>query len=372
MAQELNYSLINNILIIKNLNSPLTDELINVIKKHKSIKFVGENFNFTLDNLPEGLESIKLNYGFNKPINNLPKSLKNLECGELFNQPIDNLPEGLESLKLNYGFNKPINNLPKSLKNLECGELFNQPINNLPKSLKNLECGVSFNQPIDNLPENLESLSFLNGDFNQEINLLPIGLKKLRINTEIFEKTLDYLPQNLEELELNNKIMHIQSIEKFPSGLKKLEILTKENNLDLLRKWKKQTEDRNCIFVYKFIENFFYLSEFNIFYDYYKKYYLDTIRFEKQNDKIKYLLITNKKKFIIEGYSREEIYFTALFNKDTELFILNEIYSNQKYDNLLKNPLLIIKQLKNNKQIFLNYASKIYNLNGAITITSNL
>ena len=103
--------------IIKNLNSPLTDELINVIKKHKSIHFVSENFNFTLDNLPEGLESLKLNYGFNKPINNLPKSLKNLECGELFNQPIDNLPE------------------------------------------------------------NLESLAFLNGDFNQEINLLPIGLK---------------------------------------------------------------------------------------------------------------------------------------------------------------------------------------------------
>jgi len=95
MAQELNYSLINNILIIKNLNSPLTDELINVIKKHKSIKFVGENFNFTLDNLPEGLESLKLNYGFNQPINNLPKSLKNLECGVSFNQPIDNLPENL-------------------------------------------------------------------------------------------------------------------------------------------------------------------------------------------------------------------------------------------------------------------------------------
>jgi hypothetical protein len=312
MAQELNYSLINNILIIKNLNSPLTDELINVIKKHKSIQFVGANFNFTLDNLPEGLESLKLNYGFNKPINNLPKSLKNLECGKLFNQPIDNLPE------------------------------------------------------------NLESLAFLNGDFNQEINLLPIGLKKLRINTEIFEKTLDYLPQNLEELELNNKIMHIQSIEKFPTGLKKLEILTTENNLDLLRKWKKQTEDRNCTFVYKFIENFFYLSDFNIFYDSYKKYYLDNIIFEKQNDKIKYLLITNKKKFIIEGYSREEIYFTALFNKDTDLFIINEIYSNHKYSNELKNPSILIKQLKNNKHIFLNKASKIYNLNGAITITSNL
>lgn len=66
-------------------------------------------FNYSLDDLPTNLE---LGNAYN-----LPASLLNLECCGMFNQPINNLSRNL--IYLTSSYNKPLINLPNSLKIIE-------------------------------------------------------------------------------------------------------------------------------------------------------------------------------------------------------------------------------------------------------------
>ena len=89
-----------------------------------------------------GMTNIHLCFSgdFNYPINNLPNGIKKIDLGYYFNQPIDNLPSGLESLSLGKNFNQPLDNLPYSLKlaDVYCYQS-NKILDNLPKSVKYLQ-----------------------------------------------------------------------------------------------------------------------------------------------------------------------------------------------------------------------------------------
>ena len=99
-------------------NDVLTEDILNEISKYPKIEF-GWNFNQRIDNLYQGLESLKLNGLFNQPIDNLPQGLKKLNISGYFNQPIDFLPSSLEKLIFctpNYSYD--LLNLPSNLKKI--------------------------------------------------------------------------------------------------------------------------------------------------------------------------------------------------------------------------------------------------------------
>jgi hypothetical protein len=144
-----------------------------------------DNFNALIDFLPEGIEEIHLGRFFNKPINNLPSSLKKLSiCShELnyskFNQSLDNLPTGLECLIL------------KLIEN------FNHTLDNLPSNLKELHLVVkNFNHPLNNLPQALEKLIVSKFNFYETYSL-PSSLKEVNITYKIIPEETEMIQENL-------------------------------------------------------------------------------------------------------------------------------------------------------------------------------
>ena len=138
--------------------------------------------------------------------NNIPKYIKKLiiDFDDYDNINIDNLHNGLEELYILE----------------ESGGNFNKPINNLPNTLKKL-CIISceFNQSLDYLPKGLKELVILNGEFNQSFDNLPNTLEYLVIHKYvkvediyINESYLMNLPPSLKTLHLYNQF--IDEIEK--------------------------------------------------------------------------------------------------------------------------------------------------------------
>lgn len=179
---------------------------INFDISHTNINnlYIGDLFNKPIDNLPKSLTSIVFHKDcwFNQSVDDLPAQLKYLTLGDDFSHPVDNLPISLLNLKIGSKFNHPVDNLPTNLKQLVLGYSFNQPIDNLPPQLIHLALGSNFNQPIDKLPSTLIYLE-LNGNFNQPINNLPAGLLHLGLNGR-FNQPIDNLPKDLEFLFLDS------------------------------------------------------------------------------------------------------------------------------------------------------------------------
>ena len=172
-------------------------------------------FDQTLDNLVNLPNLLYLSTGsrFNKPVENLPSSLKTLIFGFHFNQRVDNLPPNLNKLIFDHDFNQPIDNLPVGLNSLVfryywLGSKFNQPISHLPPDLTRIAFGKNFNQDIDNLllPLILTHISFGN-EFNKSISNLSKcpALRHLTLS-EKYDQPLDYLPDivpNLKHITFN-------------------------------------------------------------------------------------------------------------------------------------------------------------------------
>lgn len=190
---------------LKNLSVFKNNLGINFDISHTNIKnlYIGDVFDKPIDNLPKSLTSLIFYNGcwFNHSVDNLPTQLKYLTLGDDFTHGIDNLPNSLLNLKIGNKFNKPVDNLPPNLKQLVLGYSFNQPVDNLPPQLVQLILGSGFNQPIDNLPSTLIYLE-LNGNFNQRVDRLPSGLLHLGLNGR-FDKPINNLPKNLEFLFLD-------------------------------------------------------------------------------------------------------------------------------------------------------------------------
>mgnify|MGYP003344947976 CR=1 FL=1 len=150
-------------------------------------------------------------------LDNVTSSTYNIEklyMGHWFNHPINNLPESLIELELNFKFDQPINNLPNNLKYLDCGVNKITNLDNLPCELKFLNCWDNNITSLDYLPTNLEIL-ICNHNPLISLNLLPSSLIELRYNCVNNE-----LLNNLNILKslkiLNNNIIDERYLNEFP------------------------------------------------------------------------------------------------------------------------------------------------------------
>jgi hypothetical protein len=177
------------------------------------------------DNLPNSLIILVFRYGsnFNLPINNLPNSLKKLSIqSNDFNQSVDSLPEFLEELIL--------------------GKNYNQPINSLPPNLKKLIILSEKKYTINKLPENLLYLNINVTEIDDIINFLPIGLKYLEITCKNLHQInkINFPKLNVLKIKDANKKKskrdnsnnnHIKAIiNNLPDSLLTFELKTPNNN----------------------------------------------------------------------------------------------------------------------------------------------
>jgi len=129
----------------------------------------GNSFNQSIDKLPNSITHLTFGVCFNKSVDNLPNSITHLTFGEFFNKSVDHLPNSITHLTFDICFIKSVNNLPSSITHLTFGDFFDNPVDNLPKSLEYLTFGHDFNHPVDNLPKSIKYLKF-GSSFDQSLD----------------------------------------------------------------------------------------------------------------------------------------------------------------------------------------------------------
>ena len=82
------------------------------------------------------------------------------------------------------------------------GSIFNKPLDNLPISIKKLFLGYSFNHLLDNLPTDLRVLR-LGFSYSKSLDYLPLSIEILFLNAN--PHSLDNLPSNFEIIVLYPK-----------------------------------------------------------------------------------------------------------------------------------------------------------------------
>lgn len=161
---------------LKVLRFPSNYNMIQIDKIPQNIVklFFSNTFNQSIDKL------LNPNFGTNKP---RPQTkLTHLIFGNNFNNSVNYLPDSIEYLYFGTSFNKSVDNLPNSLIFISFGFNFNCSVNNLPNNLKHIEFGVSFNCTLDNLKFGIETIKFKYGWCGKHIEKLPSSIKKIYIN----------------------------------------------------------------------------------------------------------------------------------------------------------------------------------------------
>jgi hypothetical protein len=166
---------------------------INEYKNLKTLEISGfknEEYNYSLDNLPESLEWLEIHpIGFNQPVNNLPSNLKVLIFGK--NRLENNYHNGYKHLLTNLPYSLEILLLPELLildKNTKVDETCNLSIQsifeNLPPNLRILRLpqympdNINYNL----LPDSIEIIMwFWFEKCYKEIFRFPTSLKKIQI-----------------------------------------------------------------------------------------------------------------------------------------------------------------------------------------------
>lgn len=182
-----------------------------------------KNFQTILDNLPETLLYLSINYNEYIYIDKL--QLINENGDQINNMKYNNLPIGLKTLEIIY-----------SDSDLDLDKLNKFSKNNFNNS--KLEFG---HVSIMSLPPNLETLKLVCNRLSNTIDNLPFSLKTLHINCVHLETTFDKLPLNLEKLFINvrleniNDIKHtniLKSLNKLPNSIKELTLFIDIGNPD--------------------------------------------------------------------------------------------------------------------------------------------
>ena len=115
------------------------------------------------DSLLKLINLQQLTFGkyFNQPLaNSLDKliNLQQLTLGREFNQKIE-IPFNIHILNLNCNNQYLIENLPDSIKELELEFMFNLKLDNLPSSMRIIRIkNIFYNWELNNLPKSLEKL----------------------------------------------------------------------------------------------------------------------------------------------------------------------------------------------------------------------
>ena len=113
----------DTIIIDPDFNEPLNDEHIAILSKYQKVIFS----NFKLEN--SLFEAYRRIHNFNA---------KDYICNK-FNKLVDNLPNSITHLTMEYEFNQSVDNLPNSITDLTFRNKFNQPVDNLPKNIKQIK-----------------------------------------------------------------------------------------------------------------------------------------------------------------------------------------------------------------------------------------
>jgi len=181
------------------------------------------NFNI----LPQKLKVLKI-INSNSPLNILPNTLQYLSINCCyFDQDISILKNtNIKKFVLfSNHFNKPLDNLPNSLKSLKLMlTIFNYPIDNLPMNLKTLKIFdfMSFTHNLDNLPLiKILSLNCENLIKNNSLDFLPITLKSLEINSST-NINLTNLPKNLKIFKLTSFSDVVFDLKNLPNSIEVL------------------------------------------------------------------------------------------------------------------------------------------------------
>jgi hypothetical protein len=148
--------------------------------------------------LPPNLTYLTFGFEFNQPIN-LPNNLTHLTLSVYFNQQIDiptsikylvlhgdnkqyivdNLPNGIEELIFDYIKNLELSNLPSQIKKIVFNDYYkyNKKLNCLPISIEYIRLNIYYKKKISNIPLNLKTLEcyknykFIN-DFNDKYDVI--------------------------------------------------------------------------------------------------------------------------------------------------------------------------------------------------------
>ncbi len=272
--------------IKENYTGPLTREIIEKIRRddYRRVKIRNE-FNNSIDKLPDNVEYLYIRGKFNKKVNKWPSNLKVLnfskcnlsrlicklpDCLERLDIPescvitdINVIPENIKWLSFSigdysdkdglinielwknlykfkklthlriYGFGHSgfdvETNFPPNLTHLRLKINYGCDLSNLPKKLSHLYL-EKYSKSIDVLPKNLRSLTIKGYKF--DINFLNSKLTYLKIGFYYKNKSnINYeLPDSLVELDIDNYKNKIN----FPKNLKKLSIENYMFDLDNL------------------------------------------------------------------------------------------------------------------------------------------
>ncbi len=158
---------------------------------------------YDLENINNsGKDKIIFGEQFNSTIDNLPNSIKKIQLPHCYTHPLYNLPNQLIYLKLlAYKYPHALNNLPNTLEILIIGNDIMNPLDNLPNSLKILHVLGIYQYPLDNLPSQLEELMITELDPKIHMDNLPNSIKNLSLSN-LCESKIENWPSSLKILDI--------------------------------------------------------------------------------------------------------------------------------------------------------------------------
>jgi len=201
--------------------------LDNLPKTLQILKFPANYNLIQIEKIPQNIEKLWLSNTFNSSIDRLlncnfivstqkPQTkITHLIFGEEFNQSVNYLPNTLTHLYFGNKFNKSVDNLPNFLVFVSFGNNFNKTINNLPIGIIGIKFGYDFTQSINKLPFTIETIKFSNKLIDHELTTYSTKINKLPVNfKKIYLKNLEtYIPIK----NIKNKIFYLnfEEYEKF-------------------------------------------------------------------------------------------------------------------------------------------------------------
>ena len=186
-------------------NYKLKNENINEMKNNniRKIKF-GDDYNFEIDNLPDGITHLYLPKNYNNNIDNLPNTITHIYLNDSYNKELNYLPSSVKFIQFNSSYSCKINNLNNNLRELKLPLYYNKKINNLP-NLDLLDTGIEFYQKI-NLPKTIKKLyigEYYDIIFSQDCyNLEYLYFNVLHLIR--FDTLINYIISNIDKI--NDKL----------------------------------------------------------------------------------------------------------------------------------------------------------------------
>ena len=153
-------------------NYKLKNENIDEIKINniRKIKFV-DDYNFEIDNLPDGITHLFLPKNYDKSIDNLPNTITHIYLNDCYNKELNYLPSSVKFIQFNPSYDCKINNLNNNLRELKLPLYYSKKIDNLP-NLDLLDIGIEFYRRI-NLPKTIKRLNI--GESREPLSEIPMA-----------------------------------------------------------------------------------------------------------------------------------------------------------------------------------------------------